>query len=195
MLEPSAGRSDLSNQQTNNSGRTGAVAARIGRIFARTFVRPVWVAGAPHVETWSCPACGRSIERRSPAVKGIWVTAMPSERTALCARQHGAHDRKGRVLAADEPQAVGGDDDVWIPLVVRGDGSCVALVPPAGLELVPVDGGRGYLVIALDELNPSDLVGHARTGGHELGVIARDAVRVDPAGRPIDVDARRLPCP
>ena len=168
--------------------------ARIGRILAKSFVLPVWVAGDPHVERWTCPACGREVERTSPALKGIWVTAKDDERTALCARQHGAHDRKGRPLPATD-DARPPVDDVWIPLIAREDGSFVALVPPAGLELVPTAVGDGYRVRALDELNPSDLVGHAPTHGRELGVVGPEAVRVDPSGRPIEVDVRRLPGP
>jgi len=71
-------------------------------VLARLFVRPVWMAGPPKVERWTCPVCDRAVLRTSPAVKNLWVTAAPAERVALCARQHGAHDRKG---AAPSPKA------------------------------------------------------------------------------------------
>jgi hypothetical protein len=171
------------------------VASRLGRLLARTFVEPVWVAGPAHVETWTCASCGREIVRTSPAVKGLWVAPTPAERTALCARQHGVHDRHGIVVAdLDEASAASADDEV--PVVERADGSLVALVPPAGLELVPDADGDGYLVLDRADLRPSDLVGGAAPdpgSGPIVGHLAIDAIRTDDHGRPSAVAARRLP--
>src|SRR5689334_16823482 len=131
------------------------VAGRLGRLLTRTFVEPVWTAGPTKVEAWPCPTCGREVVRLSPAVKGIWVAPTAAERTALCARQHGAHGRLGTPLPIDEDELVVD----WVPVVALEDGAFLALVPPAGLRCTPADGG-GYAVSALDEVNPSDLVGH-----------------------------------
>lgn len=80
----------------------------------RTFVKPVWLPGPPKVETWTCPACGRDVERTNPARHGIWVTAEPREVVALCSRTHGGHDRMGQPPPADDDEAVEVDDE-WIP--------------------------------------------------------------------------------
>ena len=135
----------------------------------RTFVKPAWVAGPPKVERWTCPACGRGVDRTSPAWKGIWFTAEPGEVTALCSRTHRTHDRRGNPLADDAPAA--GDDAVPIVAVEPGprlDGaprSFVALVPPHGLVFVLDAGGDTYEVRRLRRApGASDLLGSRPAG-------------------------------
>ena len=145
----------------------------------RTFVKPVWVAGPPKVERWTCGACGREVERVSPAWKGIWFTAEPDEVVALCARTHGQHGRKGEPLPTDEVPS--GDDAVPIVAVDSGswpDGppaSFIALMPPNGVAFVLEPDGAAYEVRRLAELAPSDLLG-ARAASLPAQVLGRVAV-------------------
>ena len=153
----------------------------LGRTIARWLFLPVWTAAPPKREEWTCPACGRTVWRTNPAWKGIWFVPSELELTGRCARQHGAHGRRGGELPADDGGAV------WAPAVdvaevaalggrvpvVRLDGGrVVALLPPAGLLLSPV--GDGLEVEVLDDLAPSDLVGG--DGGHLRG---RPVGRID----------------
>ena len=147
-------------------------------VLLRTFFLPVWVPGPPKVEAWTCPTCGRDLQRVSPAQKGIWFTAGPDELLALCARTHGVHDRKGRPLAVDEDALAVAEAEDWIPIVAvdaapGGDAppdSFVALVPPHGVAFV-LD-GTGYRLRRLRDLSPSDLVG-PRAASLEGDVIGR----------------------
>lgn len=153
-------------------------------VLVRTFVRPVWVAGPPRVERWTCPACGRDVDRTSPAWKGIWFTAEPAEVTARCARTHRAHDRKGRPLPEEERPL--GDDAVPIVAVdVATPGappsSFVALWPPHGVAfLLDADGGT-YEVRRLRALATSDLIGPraAALPGDVIGRVAVGDVRFE----------------
>ena len=146
----------------------------------RTFVKPVWLPGPPKVERWTCPTCGREVDRVSPAWKGIWFTAEPAEVIALCSRTHGVHDRKGRPLPDDDVEL--GDDALPIVAVDTRDGSVdvpasfVALVPPHGVAFVREADGRGYELRRLRRAPaPSELVG-ARAASLPADVIGRVAV-------------------
>lgn len=149
----------------------------------KTLVRPVWVAGDPKVETWACPACGRDVERVSPAWKGVWFTAGSDEVTALCARTHRTHDRKGVPVAAGDDAAAEAED--WIPIVaVDGDDrprSFVALIPPHGTAFVLTPAGDAYEVRRLQELAASDLVGRraATLPGEVVGTVGTDELQFD----------------
>ena len=159
-------------------------------VLLRTFVRPVWLPGPPKVERWRCPACDREVERISPAWKGIWFTAGPDEVTALCARTHRAHDRRGQPLPADEDLA--GVED-WVPIVAvepgpdHGDGprpsSFVALLPPAGVAFVLDRTADAYVLRRLEALAPSMLVGAGagaqRLEGELIGRVAATGLRFD----------------
>jgi hypothetical protein len=159
-------------------------------VLARTLVRPAWEASGPKIETWTCRACGRRVERTSPAWKGIWFAAGPDEVVALCARVHRAHDRKGVPVAVDE-EPLG--DDAWVPIVAVDAGdpppSFVALVPPAGVAFV-LD-GDAYELRRLDELRPGDLVGPraaARLGGDVIGRIPVASLDLDPVSCAVRLD-------
>ena len=155
-------------------------------VLLKTLVLPVWTAGEAKVETWTCSACGREVDRISPAWKGIWFAAGPDEVVALCARTHRAHDRKGAPVAPGAPDE--GED--WIPITgVDGEGglprSFVALLPPTGVAFVLDPEGRAYELRRLDELAPSDLVGTAPATaleGEVVGSVAVDDLEFD-AGR------------
>lgn len=151
----------------------------------RTFVKPVWLPGPPKVERWTCPACDREVERVSPAWKGIWFTAEAHELTALCARIHGRHDRRGDPVVVEEP--VVGDDAVPIVAVDPGpaDGgpprSFVALLPPHGVAFVLDQGAATYELRRPSELSPSSLVGQraATMAGEVIGRVAVADLRFD----------------
>jgi hypothetical protein len=161
----------------------------VREVALRAFVRPVWVAGPPRVETWTCPACRREVERVSPAWKGIWFTASDGEVTALCSRTHRTHDRAGQPLAVDDVPLA----DHQVPIVaVEADpddrhgppSAFVALVPPAGRSYVRR--GDEYEVRELDELSPSDLVGSrvASLSGRIVDRVAVAEVTFDDLARP-----------
>ena len=166
-------------------------------VLLRTFVRPVWLPGPPKVERWMCPACGRDVDRVSPAWKGIWFTAEPAEVMALCARVHRQHDRRGNPLPVEELPV--GDDAVPIVAVDRGgDGhdrrppsSFVALVPPHGVAFVLSPDGSTYELRRLAELAPSDLVGPraASLAGDVIGEVAVAGVRFEEGLRAVRVVA------
>jgi hypothetical protein len=134
--------------------------------------------------------CGRAVDRSSPALKGVWFTAVPAERIALCARQHGAPDRRGHPVVAGTDRTTG-DVRSDVPLIERADGALVALVPPHGVELARAEDG-GYDVFELDELRPSDLVGTVGRHGRWIGSVDDQAVRRDAEGRAVSIEAVRL---
>ena len=150
----------------------------------RWLVEPVWTAApAPEREEWCCPACGRTVWRDSPAMKGIWFAPTDLELTGRCARQHGAHHRRsGEPLPPVEP-AFAVEDDRRVAVAPLDGGAFVALLPPAGLLFLPAADGRpAFDVHALDELSPSDLVGRGRPHGRHLGIVPADEVAVDADG-------------
>ncbi len=178
-------------------------------VIARVFVRPLWMAGPPKVEQWTCPTCGRTVSRTSPAVKTLWVTADAAERTALCARQHGFHHRDGSALPPEERQArvrladlvVADEAERWVPVARYGDHPVsegfVALLAPAGLAFVAVAGGPqeiGFEVHELTRLAASDLVGAppAAPSGRLLGRLAAADLRFDDPTRPAALDVACL---
>ena len=159
-------------------------------LLLRTLVKPVWVAGEAKIETWTCPACGRDVERTSPAWKGIWFTATPDEVTGLCSRVHRTHTRKGGPLAPTDAEAHPGPGDEWVPVVAverptDAEGppaAFVALVPPHGVAFVLDADAGSYELRRLRGLAPSDLVGaHAAAAldGERLGAVPVDAVELD----------------
>lgn len=157
-------------------------------VLLKTFVLPVWVAGPPKVEQWTCPACAAEVDRISPAWKGVWFTAEPGEVTALCSRTHRTHDRKGQPFPVDEPLA--GVED-WIPIVAVDAApggppvSFVALLPPHGVAFVLAtdgdDDGTAYELRRLEELAASDLLGPraASLRGEVIGRVAVEEVVFD----------------
>ena len=161
----------------------------LGRV-KRWVFEPVWTAAPePKREEWTCPSCGRTVWRTNPAWKGIWFAPVESELVTRCARQHGAHDRHGRpfpedddlrwspVVGLDELAALDDPAARQVPVVGLDDGGFVALLPPAGLRFVKVDGG--FEVEVLDELQPSDLVGHAPRRGRIVGWVPDGALDFD----------------
>ena len=61
-------------------------------------------APTPSVRAWSCPTCDRTVLRAQ--IPGGWYGAIPSELVALCARQHGTHDRYGREISVARQRAL-----------------------------------------------------------------------------------------
>jgi hypothetical protein len=165
------------------------------RSLRRWVLEPAWTAAPePRREEWSCPACGRTVWRANPAWKGIWFAPVRSELVTRCARQHGAHDRHGAAFVEDrtswapvvglsEQAALEDADDRRVPVVALADGGFVALLPPAGVRV------RGDGVVeALDDLQPSDLVGRSPRAGRPVGRVAPGSL-VAEAG---SIDARAL---
>jgi hypothetical protein len=136
-----------------------------------------------------CPACARTIGGSPRWPLGPATGADDRVLVAVCAREHGCHDARGRprdrwgVHAATR----------WCP-IVRGpaaDGPLLALTDDGPVALVPtLDGGGAQLdVLALGELAPSDLVGSWERLGTRGELIARvpaDACRLDDARTTID---------
>ena len=156
-------------------------------VLLRAFLKPVWLPGPPKVERWRCPACGRDVERTSPAWKGIWFTAEPAEVLARCARTHGQHDRHGDPLPIEEVEV--GDDALPIVAVEPAadpEGpprSFVALAPPPGILFV-LDADAGTYELRRLHRAPaaSDLVGSksASLPADVIGRLAVEEVRFEP---------------
>ena len=177
----------------------------LGGSVRRWVLEPVWVADPePKQESWTCPACGRAVWRTSPAWKGIWFAPVPTDLVTRCARQHAAHDRHGRpfeapegvlawapVVGLEEQAALDDPAARRVPVVaLDDDGGFVALLPPAGLRVRPAaeDGSGALVVEALDDLQPSDLVGRSSRAGRPLGRVPAGSLVVEDGS----IDARAL---
>jgi hypothetical protein len=144
------------------------------------------------IEEWTCPACGATVHRKNPAWKGIWFTAIDLEVTALCARQHHTHDRRGRPIGeTDAAGALTWDElaasppgTCWLPIVAADDdGSLVT--PGIGLRR----DGDAYVVVVLDAVAPSALVGSLRPlleRGRVVGRIDVDQLELDERAEAVD---------
>lgn len=100
-VEGGAGEADVAAVLARStSTRPGAL-----RRLATALVRADTVDG----QLWPCPGCGRAVEVREANVGGLRPGSVAAQPTllALCASQHGVHDRRGRPNdGADDSRAV-----------------------------------------------------------------------------------------
>lgn len=133
-------------------------AARAGR--ARRLLATVCAPRAHAVpESYPCPSCGAEVERA--ALWSFPVYAVPSriELVAACARQRATHDRTGTPVPERRERPVARSYPVVLGRADHGVAPFVALTDRGPLAFRPVDGGRRYEVLAVDELRPSHLTG------------------------------------
>jgi hypothetical protein len=135
-----------------------ALRPRIGR-FRRLLAAACEPRETPVPPTHPCPACRAEVDRSALWSFPAWAVPTDLELTAACARLRGTHGRKGEPLAERRDAAPAPTCPVVLGAAHDGIAPFVALTDRGPLAFRPVGDRSAFDVLALDELNPSDLVG------------------------------------